>query len=257
MNRPLPRLACVVLLAWLALYGLEMLARAQTTGTGTAGGSGGGSLLSGGGGGISGGSTMSGGSTGQSFSGGDGASFSGGTTSGYSTTRGSGSSSSTTVPAASNVFGPTAMNPWSRGIKNSSGTMEKGSYNQPIYVPKTTTSARTTAPRSTKNTANSTTSFTTQGLDRSIPYATGLHDDLPVVRPADSALQVEVRDIIQRSLALPSKDKISATVSGNTVTLSGEVASARERGLVERMLRLEPGVRIVDNQLTVAGAANQ
>jgi len=265
MNRRLPRLACVALFAWLALYCLEKLAEAQTTTTTTSGGSPSGNLMSGGG--MSGGSTISGssstisggnmsGSNGQSFSGGEAASFSGGTTSGRSTTRGS-SSSSTTVPSSSNPFGPTYVNPWSLGIKNSSGTMATGTYNQAIYAPKTTTSsAKTTTPRNSSNSANSNSSFSTQGMDRgATPFITTLSEDLPPVQFAPSALQTDLRDIIQRSL--PGRDKITVAVNGDVVTLRGEVASAKERSFVERLLRLEPGVRNLDNKLTVAGAASQ
>jgi osmotically-inducible protein OsmY len=70
-----------------------------------------------------------------------------------------------------------------------------------------------------------------------------------------SALQTDLRDIIQRSL--PGRDKITVAVNGDVVTLRGEVASVKERSFVERLLRLEPGVRNLNNQLTVAGAASQ
>ena len=260
MNRRIPKCAVAALFAWLALYGLEKLAQAQSASTGgSTGGSSGGSLLSGGGG-MSGGSTISGGSggaggstTGQSFSGGQGASYSGGTTSGGGTTRGSSSASTTTIPAASNVLGPNYVNPMSRGIKLSSGAMATPSFNKPIYAPTTTTTtSRSTANTRTNTSANANGNFSTQGLDRgATPYTTGLSEDVPVFRPVASALEAELKDIIQRSSALQSKDKITVAVDGGAVVLRGEVASAKERGLAERLLRLEPGVHVVSNELTV------
>lgn len=45
---------------------------------------------------------------------------------------------------------------------------------------------------------------------------------------------------------------IQVTTSEGTVTLLGQVASAREKQLAERIVRLEPGVDRVVNQLTVS-----
>ncbi len=249
MNRRLLKCVVAALFAWLALYGLEKLAQAQTTGTGgsTGGASSGGSLLSGGG--MSGGSSLSGGASGSSSSQTlQGAGYSGGTTG--TTTKSSGSSTST-IPAASNVFGPYYMNPMSRGLLTTTGTDAKGNFNTPLYATKTTTTSKSSASTRTSSKSNSNSSFSTHGLERSIPYVTGLSDDLPVVRPIASALQAELIDIIQRSSALKSKDKITVAIDGATVVLRGEVASAKEAGLVERMLSMEPGVREISNQLTV------
>ena len=137
--------------------------------------------------------------------------------------------------------------------------MATGSYNQPIYAPKTTTSsARTSGTRGANNSANSNASFTTQGMDRgATPFVTMLSEDLPPVQFAPAARQAELGTIIRNYSVLPSRDKIAVAVNGDVITLRGQVATARERGLVERLLRLEPAVRNVDNQLTVAGAVNQ
>lgn len=52
-------------------------------------------------------------------------------------------------------------------------------------------------------------------------------------------------------MSLAAGSKVTATAQGNKVTLSGTVASARDKALLERLVKLEPGVREVENRLTV------
>ena len=94
-------------------------------------------------------------------------------------------------------------------------------------------------------------------MDRAIPYTTSLHEDFDLPAYAPAQLQTSLQEFVRESSALKSKDKINVTMDGNVVVLRGEVASLSERGLVERMLRMEPGVRDVNNQLTVAAKGKQ
>lgn len=56
---------------------------------------------------------------------------------------------------------------------------------------------------------------------------------------------------ITQTLGARVRTPISATVQGDTVTLQGAVATAADRVLAERMAAMEPGVRRIDNRLTV------
>lgn len=268
MRRRLLRNASLVLAAWLALWGLNRLAEAQQTSI-VSGGSGGRTGGGGASGGASGGTSLFGqqGSAGASLSnasGNGGAGYSGGqggftgATNGAATGQGGGgkTGSGATIPAKSNVFATYYVNPLSLGIMNN-GATGKGTFNQPLFATTTTTSGRTTGGTRT-GTRNATTAavvgFTTYGMDRAIPFRTELGDDIPIVAPVASALQAELRDVVQRSAALKSKSNIDVSVANGTVFLRGQVATASERRLAEAMIRLTPGVRQVSNELTVAGA---
>jgi hypothetical protein len=58
----------------------------------------------------------------------------------------------------------------------------------------------------------------------------------------------------QRFRALPSQPQlrgINVTMQGRTAIIRGVVSSQRDRRMSELLMRLEPGVRSVDNQVTV------
>lgn len=57
---------------------------------------------------------------------------------------------------------------------------------------------------------------------------------------------------ITQNLGQAVRTPISATVRGDTVTLQGTVASAADRQLAERIALMEPGVRQIENRITVA-----
>jgi hypothetical protein len=59
----------------------------------------------------------------------------------------------------------------------------------------------------------------------------------------------DLQGILLRSTRLTTPAGISVTMDGNTVVLSGTVASEDERRLAENMLRLAPGVRDLRNEL--------
>ncbi len=58
---------------------------------------------------------------------------------------------------------------------------------------------------------------------------------------------------VVRALRLPDADAIRVILQGRTAILQGEVATEHARDLAERLLRLEPGVSSVQNELTVQG----
>ena len=115
-----------------------------------------------------------------------------------------------------------------------------------------TTTVSTSTAGGASTTATQATGFNTVGTPRNPQYSTVLSDDLPVKIHSSSAIHSEVRDVLDRSEKLKNKNAIRVAVNGNTVVLSGQVGTDRERQLAEAMVTMTPGVRGVLNQLTVA-----
>jgi hypothetical protein len=211
-------------------------------------------------GGTTGGNSSSGGSTGNGLSSG-GLNTSSASTTSSSTVKSltnSSSGSGSSVPTSSNSFSTTYINPISLGLATnyypSTGTfgspsITTGTFGQPTYTATTTTN---TGGAST--TATSATGFSTVGTLRNPPFATVLSDDVALKTYAPSELYSSLRSIIDRSSMLKQKEAIRVGVSGGTVILTGQVGTERERRLAESMLRAEPGVREVQNQLQVVSA---
>ncbi len=72
-----------------------------------------------------------------------------------------------------------------------------------------------------------------------------------VVAPAASDLKVKIENALSRAAELDG-EHINVEVSGNKVTLKGNVSSWAERDEVERAAWSAPGVWIVDDQLVIA-----
>lgn len=76
--------------------------------------------------------------------------------------------------------------------------------------------------------------------------------------PNPSAPRTEVPNrltqVISSASSLPSRDKIKLELVEGTLVLSGRVATDYERTLAEALLRLEPGVYDLKNNLEVAGS---
>jgi hypothetical protein len=67
--------------------------------------------------------------------------------------------------------------------------------------------------------------------------------------PSSVQLQTELRDLIDRSTTIASKQKISIQMDGRNVILRGQVADDEERRLVESLIATTPGVGFVKNEL--------
>jgi hypothetical protein len=169
----------------------------------------------------------------------------------------SGSGSATSVPSNSNALTPWFGDPYSMGLAskyikgpptNPTVTFGKGNYTS-------TTQGATTQAGGGQATTTSTTAATNYGtqpgLVRNPQYVTVLTESVPPVVHQSGALFAEVRDVIDRSSRLQNKSAIQVNVNGDTVILSGQVASDRDRVLVESIVKMTPGVRNVDNQLQV------
>lgn len=73
--------------------------------------------------------------------------------------------------------------------------------------------------------------------------------ELPRLSDADAI--ANVRAHMQR-IKLPAKlSGVSTSVDGNTLVLRGQVATDSEKRLVEKLVKLEPGVDLVRNEVTV------
>jgi hypothetical protein len=208
------------------------------------GGSGGGS--SGGGGASSGGSTPGGGS-------GLGSSPFSGVTGGSGSSGGAGGSSL----SSTNPFNSTASNPLyegrpnqtissstsSNGTGTTSGASPPGGFGQPSFGAVTTTST---------NTSSSSTLTTTAAPASTTRLAYSTRVKFPVkARPA-SQLQADLADVINRSSTLKNPANIKVLVDQDgTILLQGRAVDDEERRMVEAMLRLTPGVRVVKNELVV------
>jgi hypothetical protein len=215
------------------------------TGSGVgAGGFGGGAGLGAGGGGMAGGQLGVGGGAGM---GGNGYFGVAPTTSGATGNTKAGVA--TGIPSNSNLFAPNMANPLSLGFKSGATP----TFAQPLYPTTTTTTARTTATGriGANTTANTALGFNTYGQLRDLPYATQVSPDFPLASSRFEPLQIHAATVVKNSSRLPSRDKIAVGVEGGVVVLRGEVATPRERQLVEDMLRLSPGVRAIRNELNV------
>lgn len=265
-----------IAIAWAVTLTLAAAASAQTTGgtgggTGAGGGAGGTGGAGGGAGGGSvttgGGSTANrGGASGAGMSGNSGSPFAGVPQSGFgggnansTATNTGGSTSSNAVPTTNNPWRTTYGNVYSLGQSimgaqsgggRAGATTSKG-FGQPIFTTATTSVTTTTA------TTKAGFGYTNTNLNRTPRYTTVLGEDFaPIVTPP-AALQSKLQDTVSRSSALKSRDQIRVAVDGDVVVLTGFVASERERGLAENVLRLTPGVNAIANQLVVRGAPPQ
>ena len=91
-----------------------------------------------------------------------------------------------------------------------------------------------------------------------------MSDPRSVRSVASSEIGLSPMDVSGRSATIQTRisqlpnfravpDQVAVRMEGNAVTLTGTVATPHERKLAEQLVRLEPGVGTVDNQLTVKG----
>jgi hypothetical protein len=83
---------------------------------------------------------------------------------------------------------------------------------------------------------------------------TRLRASIQVARPPASQVESKIES---RWSSLPSHPRfrnVEIEMQGRTAILNGEVASQEDRRIAELLLRLEPGVQSIENQLSVAGS---
>ena len=64
-------------------------------------------------------------------------------------------------------------------------------------------------------------------------------------------LRVDLQAMVSRSSAIRTPANVRVEADGNVIVLRGRVADEDEKRLVEGMVRLEPGVREVRNELEI------
>jgi BON domain len=232
--------------------------------------SGGGTSLGGGGGLIGGGSSLGGGST---FSGG-GTTFSGGGTTfgGGGMSYGGGAGGGRGVAGGSGAFQISPTNPFSGTFGNpmyygrpgstnvsmgAGGTQLKGSgFGQPSFGTVSTASGTTgIAGRTGTATVNNrglTGGYGGLGGANSTPQVSytaqvGFRAP-PVVAPT---IRLDLQAMVGRSSALRVPGNVRVEAAGDVIVLRGKVADEDEKRLVEGMVRLEPGVHEVRNELEI------
>jgi hypothetical protein len=163
----------------------------------------------------------------------------------------SGAGSATATPSNTNPFVQTYIDPLSVGLPSKYmtkvGGAPSGTFGQPIYKSTTSAGAKGAATTTTQNLG-----FNTHGNIRAAAYNTVLTDDVPLVVHASGEVLGKVQGLIDRSTWAPSKANIRVSMDGNTVQLQGQVATDKERRIVEGMVRMTPGVVDVVNQLQVS-----
>jgi hypothetical protein len=124
-----------------------------------------------------------------------------------------------------------------------------GTFGTPLY--QNTTSAATAPKGGATAQQNQLIGFTTAPTPRAPVYTTVLADDVPRIVHNPSDLHARLQAMIDRSTYLKSKAGLRISVDGATVQLQGQVASDRERKMVEGMIRTQPGVQDVQNLLQI------
>lgn len=84
------------------------------------------------------------------------------------------------------------------------------------------------------------------------PYRTTTRISFDYPAPPDGTLSATLTSRLQRARLGPSQNSVAVEVRGHTATLRGQVATDHERALAEQLVRLEPGIAQVDNQLVVS-----
>jgi hypothetical protein len=165
----------------------------------------------------------------------------------------SGAGSATSTPSSSNPLVQTYGDPFSMGKPANYATTfgppkaDTVTFGKGIYS--TTAGAVASSASTVTNPGNG---FTENGIYRNPPYATVLSSDLPIVKHSASALHADVRSVLDRSSFIRNPATVQVSASEGIVLLTGQVTSDKERRLVEGMVRTTPGVRNVQNNLTIA-----
>ena len=227
------------------------------TGGGAGGGFGGGAGggTGGGGSGGGGGSSLLG-SAGNSFSG---TSFTGGTggmTGGTNTVPGRTGAGGRAIGGAvaissTNFLSTHYGNPMYNGRPGTSNASPTagGGFGQPTFgAISTTTTPNRAANNRNGGTANVNSNYGKVGTTNfPISFVTQVKFAAPPIRPTQ--LQLDLQGIVNRTSALKKPADVRVEVTGSTVILRGRVSNDDERRLVEGMMRIEPGIHEVRNEL--------
>jgi hypothetical protein len=178
------------------------------------------------------------------------------------------------VPVAANPFLNTYVNPYSAGMINTSGQATAAkAFGQPVYALFSTATTSGTTQGGFAGGAGGGTGasggiggvvastainggvgfgYNTYGQGRTYSYAAVPGETVPMVVHSNPQLQTTVSDVLLRSTSFKALAPLNVTVNDSTVTLAGTVGSAKEKRIVEGMVRMTPGVRAVVNNLQIS-----
>jgi hypothetical protein len=99
------------------------------------------------------------------------------------------------------------------------------------------------------NRTTTATAFTPSTAYRSSPsFTTRIAFAVPAPAPR-AAVQANLQQLIGAAEQLPSRTGIKVKWDGDTLVLQDQVSNNEERRVAESLVRLEPGVRTVRNEL--------
>jgi hypothetical protein len=225
---------------------------------GTGGGIGGGGGFGGTGGSIGGGGGFGGSSIGGSSSG-----FGGNTIGGGNNLHQANIPSYITQSSSlssSNPFAGFYANPWAMGYNSGTGSAAAAAFGSPVFGTNNNNS-RNSSGRvggggsigglGGSNSANANQSGIVIPIQAQMNYTALMR--FPHQPPAVNRIQTEVRTVLDQSSMIASAKTVEVlTDKDNNVTLRGTVADLEEAVLIEGMVRLTPGVRLIRNELKPA-----
>ena len=166
----------------------------------------------------------------------------------------SGGGGAAAVPNTNNPLAGTYVNPLSYGLPSKftpqtiTGIPTGQSIGTPLYV---TTTQTTPGGGGATTQQNQQVGFSTYGTPRGPAYQTVPADDLPLIAHRMDEVQARVQAMLDRSSAYRNKGPIQVTMNGPVVQLHGQLATEKERRVVEGLVRTAPGVREVQNLIVV------
>jgi len=122
----------------------------------------------------------------------------------------------------------------------------KGTFGVPLFAASKATTA------GTLSTATTQTGFNTMGTPRTPQYYTTIDFEMAPRMPVAQKLDI-LQSSLQNSGSIKGARNLVVTVENQTVVLGGTVATERDRRLAEALVRMEPGVRDVRNEILVTG----
>jgi hypothetical protein len=180
--------------------------------------------------------------------------------------KGGSGSGSTAIPATSDPYASTYANPLYMGLSQVStsfsrsstggattGTTTQTGFAQPVYTASTAVASPTNVGASNINNGG----FSSLSAPKAPAYRTMLSEDLPLAVHSPVQVQSDIIRSIANSPFIRDPKGIFLAVDGSTVLLKGQVASEKERRVVEGVVRLTPGVRDVVNELVAVVPARK
>jgi hypothetical protein len=175
-------------------------------------------------------------------------------------------------------MGPYLGNPLATGIATQGGTNGSSTstiaFGSPLYNVSTTTgSGGSTGGRGSSGRTGSTTG--TGNINRSTMGGTAtLYSNttgafrvggpsyvtrITFAAPRPSAVEVhnDLRQVLSQASDLPSRGRIKLEMDGDVVVLQGQVTNPEERRVVELLVRMNPAVHAVRNELVPVNPAEE